>query len=133
MPGKPVVTLINPDTLLFGDKRKSLESVNLIKEKICDKIKGITCADDSNPKKYPKEVESVSFLVVSLESLLFTLIIDVYKGSDVATFDVSGAYLHSYMTKDKRILMKLRGDFVDIMCQVNPEYKQHVRYENVKS
>ena len=26
--------------------------------------------------------------------------------------------------------MKLRGDFVDIMCQVNPYYEQHVRYEN---
>ena len=27
--------------------------------------------------------------------------------------------------------MKLRGDFVDIMFQVNPEYKKHVRYENL--
>ena len=26
--------------------------------------------------------------------------------------------------------MKLRGDFVEIMCQVNPEYEQHVKYEN---
>ena len=26
--------------------------------------------------------------------------------------------------------MKLREDFVDIMCQVNPEYEQNVRYEN---
>ena len=28
--------------------------------------------------------------------------------------------------------MKLRGDLFDIMCQVNPEYNQHVRYENGK-
>ena len=28
--------------------------------------------------------------------------------------------------------MNLRRDFVDIMCQFNPEYKQHVKYENVK-
>ena len=28
--------------------------------------------------------------------------------------------------------MKLRGYFVDIMFQVNPEYKQHVKYENGK-
>ena len=28
--------------------------------------------------------------------------------------------------------MKLRWNFVDIMCQVNPEYKQQARYENGK-
>ena len=28
--------------------------------------------------------------------------------------------------------MNIRGDFVDIMCQVKPEYEQHVRYENGK-
>ena len=36
------------------------------------------------------------------------------------------------MTKDKRVLMIPRGGFVDIMSQVNSEYKQDVRYENVK-
>ena len=46
------------------------------------------------------------------------------------TFDVSGLLMYAYIPKDKRILMKLRGDFVDIMCQVNPYYEQHVRYEN---
>ena len=33
------------------------------------------------------------------------------------------------MPADKLVLMKLRGKFVDIMCNVNPEYKSHVRYE----
>ena len=31
MPGKPVVTPINPYTVSFGDKRKALEEVNMIK------------------------------------------------------------------------------------------------------
>ena len=48
----------------------------------------------------------------------------------MATFDVPGAYLHTYIPKDKSILMKLREYFFDIMCQVNPEYEQHVVYEN---
>ena len=46
------------------------------------------------------------------------------------TFDVSGAHLHTDIPKDKRILMNLREGFVEIMCQVNPFYEQHVRYEN---
>ena len=32
-------------------------------------------------------------------------------------------------TERKRILMKLRRQFVDIMCEVNEEYKKHVIYE----
>ena len=50
----------------------------------------------------------------------------------VANFEVLGAYLHEETPKGERILMKLRGDFVDIMCQVKPEYKQHICYENGK-
>ena len=50
----------------------------------------------------------------------------------MANFDVPGEYLHAEIPKYKRILMKLRRDFVYIMCQVKPEYEQHVRYENGK-
>ena len=46
------------------------------------------------------------------------------------TFDVPGAYLHEYMPNYNRILINLRGYFVDIVCQVNPEYEQHVGYKN---
>ena len=58
--------------------------------------------------------------MVSLEALFFTLIVDVNEGLDVATFNVPISYLHTEIPKDKRILMKLRGGVVDIMCQVNP-------------
>ena len=42
------------------------------------------------------------------------------KESDVDTFDVPGSYLHAYMPKYKRILMNIRGYFVDITSQVKP-------------
>ena len=48
----------------------------------------------------------------------------------MTTFDVPGAYLGAYITKDKRILMNIRRGFIDNMCQVNPEYEQQVRYKN---
>ena len=35
-----------PDVLTHKQNRKSLRDVNLIKEKLCNKIKGRTCADD---------------------------------------------------------------------------------------
>ena len=58
--------------------------------------------------------------------------IDAHEGRNVATFYIPGACLHVEIPKYNRILVKLRGDFVYIMCQVNPEYKQHVRYKNGK-
>ena len=64
-----------------------------------------------------------------MEALLCTRIIDAHEGRDVDNFDVMGAYIHAEITKYKRILIKLRGDFVDIMCQFNPEYKHNMRYE----
>ncbi len=40
MPGKPVFGTIDPNTLAIEEKRQALEAVNLIKKKICGKIKG---------------------------------------------------------------------------------------------
>ena len=48
-----------------------------------------------------------------------TLLIDAYEEQDVAIFDVPGAYLHALLPKDKNIIMVLRNEFVDIMCDVN--------------
>ena len=52
MPGKKVVTAINPDTLSAEDKAKSLNDVNIIKQKQDGTIKGRTCADGSKQKRY---------------------------------------------------------------------------------
>jgi hypothetical protein len=66
---------------------------------------------------------------VSTEANISTLVIDAYEGRDVAIFDVPGAFLQSAMPKDKNVHMRLRDEFVDIMCKVNPEYTKSVTYE----
>ena len=55
MEGKPVVTPIDPDTLSYEDNMKSLEAVNLIKQKRNGIIQGRKCADGSKQKRYLKE------------------------------------------------------------------------------
>ena len=37
------------------------------------------------------------------------------------------------MPADKNVILKLRGHFVDIMCDINGEYRQYFRYEQGKS
>ena len=61
-----------------------------------------------------------------------TLLIDAHEDRDVAIFDVPGAYLQAEMPKEKKLLMKFRDEFVNIMCEVNPEYKKYVVKENGK-
>ena len=70
--------------------------------------------------------------MVYLEDLFYTPIVDADKGRDMATFDFPGVYLNTEIPKDKRILMNIRGYFVVIICQVNPEYEQGARDENGK-
>ena len=72
---------------------------------------------------------------MALESLIVTLLIDVYEGRDVATFDVPGAYLQSDIAvgdSSELVMLKFVGEFVDIICQVNLEHKKTIVYEKGK-
>ena len=41
-------------------------------------------------------------------------------------------YLQTTLPADKLLLMRIRDEFVDVMCEVHPEYIPCVRYENGK-
>ena len=112
-----------------------MPAVNLIKQKHNGELKGRTCADGSKQRKYLKQDESVASPTAALESLIVTLLIDAYEGRDVRTYDVPGAFLQASLEpkpNNERVLMKLVGNFVDIMCKVNPEHQENVIYENGK-
>ena len=114
------------------DKTKTLEAVNLIAQKRCGKIKGRTCANGARQRRFVNDDDSFASPAASLEAILTTLMIDAYDERDLAIADVPGAYLHVEFPKNKRVILKLSGDFVDIMCDVNPEYKDHVIFETSK-
>ena len=122
---------VNPDTLTRDQKYKALHAINLIKEKRCGRIKGRTCADGRPQRAYVPREEATS-PTVSMEALMATLVIDAKEQRDVAIFDVPGAYLHADMPDDKFVLLKLEGEFVNIMCDVNPNYIPFVRTEKGK-
>ena len=130
MPGKPVFGAVDYHTLSVQEKKEALEAVNLIKEKRDGKIKGRTCANGSKQRQYLKDGENVYSPICATESLITTLIIDALEKRDVAIFDVPGAFLQTEMPKDKNVLLVIRDEFVDILCEVNPKYKKHVRIMN---
>lgn len=49
------------------------------------------------------------------------------------TGDVHGAYLHAEKPPDKRILLKMKGEFVNIMCGVNEAHRKNVIEKGKKS
>ena len=62
-----------------------------------------------------------------MEALMNKLMIDTVEGRDTEMFDVPCAYnLHVEITKDKRIIMKLRGKFVNIMCESNSKFNKNI-------
>ena len=70
--------------------------------------------------------------MLQLESLFISMMIDVLEGRDVAIFDIPGAYLHAEMPEDKLLLMRFRGQFADLMAEVNHEHKKNITYKNGK-
>ena len=124
-----VLGRIDYDSLTEEQKRLALNAVNLIKEKRNGKVKGRTCANGSSQRTYVPR-EEASSPTISLEALMSLFIIFAYEKRKTAVFDVPGAYLHADMPKGKFALLKITGQFVDIVCEVNPEFKQDIRYEN---
>ena len=131
-PGKPVVEAIKASELSEEDKKTALDAVNLIKVKKDGTVKGRTCANGSKERFYLTPEESVASPTASIESIISTLLVDVYEERDIAIFDIPGAYLHAEMPEKHRVMLKIKGHFVDIMCRVNPDFEKHVILEHGK-
>ena len=106
--------------LSSAEKREALRAISVIKEKRCGKIKGRTVADGRKQKNlYTKE--ETSSPTVSTDALMMSITIDAMEHRDVATADVAGAYLKADM--EDFTLLRMEGESVDIMCDVNKEYR----------
>ena len=71
--------------------------------------------------------------MVSTESTLLTAVIEAMEGRDVATCDIPNAFIQTEVDEvDKdgnRTLMKIRGQLVDILCEMDPQYREYVVFE----
>ena len=90
VPGKPVVTEINPDTIPEVEKKKVLDAVNLIELKRDGRVKARSCANRSKQRMYLKEYDTVASPTVSLGGIFTTLLIGAHEGRQITSFDVPG-------------------------------------------
>ena len=80
---------------------------------------------------YPTRISDVVHSCT--RSAICIIIIDAHGGIAVQTFDVTGAYICASLPDDKVVHMKFKGEFVDILSEVNPEYENFVTYEKGKN
>ena len=104
--------------------------MNLIKEKRCGHIKGGTFANGSKQRKYLKPYEIVYLPTCSTKELMATFVIYAIELRDMAILDVPGAFILTALPADMFVLMQIRVEFVNVICEVKPEYIPYVRYEN---
>ena len=120
------VVPLNAGELSQGEKREAFELLTLVKKKRCGKLKGRVCANGRKQRRYISR-EEVSSPTVQLESIIATLLIDAKERRDVAVADVTGAYLKTVMTD--HVVTKVTGSATDIMCDVNPSFRDKVALE----
>jgi hypothetical protein len=118
---------LDPNKLTSEQKRGALRAINLIKEKRCGRLKGRTVAD-GRPQRNMYDKSKTASPTVATDSLMLSIIVDAHERRDVATADITGAYLKADM-KDFTI-MKFTGASVDILCEMNPRHVQFVAMEN---
>ena len=124
---KNVFAPVNANKLTKKQKSDALTLLTMIKQKRCGKIKGRECADGRKQRRYISKEDSTS-PTVHLESLLLTIMIDAFEHRDVATADIAGAFLLADMPEF--IVVRLKNEVVDILCEANPEWKSYVIIEN---
>ena len=122
---------INKEELSSEESKRALESLIFLTEKRDGRIKARHCANGSTQRAY-MDKDQVSSPTVSLEALLLTAVIDAEENRDVATCDIPNAFIQTDLedhTDGTRTIMKIRGELVDILCDMDPEYERFVVIE----
>ena len=119
-------TLKKANSLTNVEKLGALNLLTMLKKKRCGTLKARACADGRKQRKYITKEEAAS-PTIQTTSLMLSLLIDAEEKRDVATADVVGAYLMADM--EDKVIVKMTGDAVDIMCKVNKNYIPFVSIE----
>lgn len=121
---------INKNELSDLERKRALESLIFLTEKRDGRIKARHCANGSSQRDYLSK-EDVSSPTVSTEATLLTAVIDAEEKRDVATCDIPNAFIQTDLDEtNERIIMKIRGVLVDILCEMDDKYKDYIILEN---
>jgi len=122
-----VFTPRDASMLNWNEKKEALRTIDLIKKKRCGKVKGRSVVDGRDQREQYSKAETSS-PAITFESLIATFVVDAYERRDVATSDVSGAFLKAEQ-KDY-VLLRLTGEALKAILRANSDkYEKYVTME----
>ena len=106
------------------EKRRAMESLIFLVEKIDKSIKGRACANGSYQREHMERDEATSPTTIT-ESLMITATIDPMQNRDVMTADIPKAFVQVWIStrkiKGERIIMKIRGFVIYMLTELSPK------------
>jgi AAA ATPase containing von Willebrand factor type A (vWA) domain len=127
-----VMDALDPDKLTAEQIKEALGMISVLQEKRdhtpqVPNLKYRACADGRKQRHLYTKEETTS-PALSPDGFMLTLMTDAMEGRDVAISDVVGAYLNALM--DDFVIMKIVGREAELMCELNPEWRKHLRYDD---
>ena len=117
---------INYDDLTKTEHGKMMEMVSHMLEKWDKTVKFCNCANGSVQCNWMGK-EDTSSPTASIESIFITSVIDTSERRKVWTVDIPSTFIHTDCDKDPqgdRMVMVIRNDRVDILCQLDADVYQ---------
>ena len=111
------------NSLTSLQRKGVLRAITLIKEKRSGKIKGRTVAD-GRPRRDMAEVGEASSPTVFIEAMMLSCVIDAIEEHDVATCDISGAFIQADI--NDFVTVKFEREMVDLLVATDPIYERYV-------
>ena len=120
---KPIMS----SELTTQERKRAMDSLIFFTEKRDGRVKGRACANGSTQRDYIPREDAAS-PTASTDSVLITGVIEANQHRDIMTLDIPNAFVQTPIPQgDERVIMKIRGVLVDILCQLAPEvYRPYV-------
>jgi hypothetical protein len=126
-------TTLKIKSLTPTERKRALESLVFLTEKKDGTIKARHCANGS-PQQDWMNREEVYSPTVNTESTLLTAVIHAEEERDIATCDIPNTFIQTHMEEKgqggNRSIMKIKGVLVDILCDIDRNYKEYVEIQS---
>ena len=123
---------VRVESLTPLERQRAMESLIFLTEKRDKRIKARMCANGSTQRAYTPKEEATS-PTAATESILLTGVIEAKQNRDIMTLDVPNAFVQTNIPQgkdDEKVIMKIRGQLVDLLVELSPEtYADFIVYE----
>ena len=123
---------VDPKMMTQEESSKVIRSMLLTKQKSSGTHKSRAVADGSKQRGSADDEDKAS-PTASLRAILLTAIIEAQEERDVATVDTPNAFLHSELSEEDQVTMRLHGEVAETLVKLAPEiYRSHIVTERGK-